>query len=201
MPCSDRESLQWEVLNGSFSASQLQQFLLVLQSSASLAPISAYLTDKLKNDPQILNAVEWTSKVALNIIGMIFSGGQTELRDALDNVTQVVIRIGVTQKQTARNIFKNQLVVAPPEKDIVNVLVPTGGIQVQASVHALAGDLLYKIMEIQRVTVELLSNFEFKLPDGVELLDAPGAMSGLPVVKGKLADGTQVPLQIAPLEI
>ncbi len=49
-------------------------------------------------------------------------------------------------------------------------------------------------MEIQTVIVELLGNFEFQLPDGVELLDAPGTLSTLLIVKGKLAYGAQVPL-------
>lgn len=58
----------------------------------------------------------------------------------------------------------------------------------------------FAIMEIQTITVELLGNFVFKLPDGVELLDAPGTLSTLPIVRGKAADGAQVPLQIAPLK-
>ncbi|KAK0186184.1 cytochrome P450 [Armillaria mellea] len=58
----------------------------------------------------------------------------------------------------------------------------------------------FAIMELQTVTVELLGNFEFRLPDGVELLDAPGTLSTLPIVKGKSADGAQVPLQIVPLK-
>lgn len=83
---------QRKILNGSFSASQLRRFLFIFQNSASL--LTEKLNGKLKNGPLVLNTLEWTSKVTLDIIGMTsfryrfeaLNGGQTELTDALSNV-------------------------------------------------------------------------------------------------------------------
>ncbi|KAK0445342.1 cytochrome P450 [Desarmillaria tabescens] len=410
---------QRKILNGSFSASQLRKIFLLFQSSASLP--TDKLNDQIKSGPRVLNAVEWTSKVALDIIGMTsfryrfeaLNGGQTELRDALDNLitdsqmhprvidllfmalwrmlpdsilnilswipskdTRRLMDFKDVTKKIARNIFKNQLAVVSngknaEEKDMVNVLalsylsdedkkkMSNDEIESQLATFILAGHdttanaiawLLYElarhpddqirirdeirqvqlseevltsndydsmpflnaaiketlrrhpfvhtlyrmadqddvlplsepvtttdgrvateipiskgqvisaslytynhlptvwgndadrwnpgrfldsaerrqlslgvysnlyahfsssklldadgsdrmtVMEIQTVIVELLSKFEFKVPVGVELLDAPGTQSCVPIVKGQLEDGVQVPLQVAPLE-
>ncbi|KAK0445344.1 cytochrome P450 [Desarmillaria tabescens] len=322
---------QRKILNGSFSASKLRQFLLIFKSSASL--LTEKLNDQIKGGPGVLNAVEWTSKVALDIIGMTsfryrfeaLSGGQTELRDALENGSPTValsylsdedkkkmsndeiesqlatfilaghdttanaiawllyelarhpddqqrIRGEIRQVQLSegaltsndydsmpflnaaiketlrRHPFVHTLYRMADQDDILPLSEPvttTDGrvateiLSRKANLPTVWGDdadrwnpgrflgsaekgqlslgvysnlmtfsagvraclgWRFAIMEIQTVTVELLGNFEFKLPDGVELLDAPGTLSCLPIVKGKLADGTQVPLQIAPLE-
>ncbi len=52
-------------------------------------------------------------------------------------------------------------------------------------------------MEMQVIVTELLSSFEFSLPEeSFELIHAFGAQSLSPVVKGKTQEGEQVPLRV-----
>ncbi|KAK0186148.1 cytochrome P450 [Armillaria mellea] len=56
----------------------------------------------------------------------------------------------------------------------------------------------FAVMEIQVIVTELLSSFEFSLPEeGFELMHAFGAQAISPVVKGKTQEGEQVPLRVA----
>ncbi|KAK0210062.1 cytochrome P450 [Desarmillaria ectypa] len=82
---------QRKILGPAFTASQLQIFLTVFQASAKK------LTEKMKErvgDVRVLNVLEWTSKAALDIIGITsfryqfnsLSDGQTELTAALYNI-------------------------------------------------------------------------------------------------------------------
>ncbi|KAK0431713.1 cytochrome P450, partial [Armillaria borealis] len=55
----------------------------------------------------------------------------------------------------------------------------------------------FAVMEMQVIVTELLSSFEFSLPEeGFALIHAFGAQSLSPVVKGKTQEGEQVPLRV-----
>ncbi|KAG7453207.1 cytochrome P450 [Guyanagaster necrorhizus] len=82
---------QRKILGPAFAASQLQLFLTIFQESAMK------LTEKINErvgDARVLNVLEWTSKAALDIIGITsfryyfnsLNDGQTELTAALRNV-------------------------------------------------------------------------------------------------------------------
>ncbi|KAK0221384.1 cytochrome P450 [Armillaria fumosa] len=87
----DIHQRQRRILGPAFTASQLRLFLTVFQASAMK------LTDKINErvvDGGVLNMLEWTSKAALDIIGITafryhfnsLSGGDTELMKALNNI-------------------------------------------------------------------------------------------------------------------
>ncbi|KAK0470685.1 cytochrome P450 [Armillaria novae-zelandiae] len=58
----------------------------------------------------------------------------------------------------------------------------------------------FSVMELQSVLAELLSNFEFSIPEGVpELQDVPAGIALIPIVPGKANEGPQIPLLITPL--
>ncbi|KAK0492365.1 cytochrome P450, partial [Armillaria luteobubalina] len=87
----DIHQRQRRILGPAFTASQLRLFLTVFQASAMK------LTDKITErivDDGVLNMLEWTSKAALDIIGITafryhfnsLNGGGTELMKALNNV-------------------------------------------------------------------------------------------------------------------
>lgn len=63
--------------------------------------------------------------------------------------------------------------------------------------HLLKSRIRRSIMEMQVIVTELLSSFEFSLPEeSFELIYAFGAQSLSPVVKGKTQEGEQVPLRV-----
>ncbi|KAK0504462.1 cytochrome P450 [Armillaria luteobubalina] len=87
----DVHQRQRRILGPAFTASQLQLFRTVFQASAMK------LTDRINErvvDGGVLNMLEWTSKAALDIIGVAafrynfnsFNGGDTELMKALNNL-------------------------------------------------------------------------------------------------------------------
>ncbi|KAK0187587.1 cytochrome P450 [Armillaria mellea] len=87
----DIHQRQRRILGPAFMASQLRLFLTVFQASAMK------LTDKINErvmDGGVLNMLEWTTKAALDIIGIAafryhfnsLSGGETELMKATNNV-------------------------------------------------------------------------------------------------------------------
>ena len=53
-------------------------------------------------------------------------------------------------------------------------------------------------MEMQTILVELMDNFEFSFPEGTQINRQPAGLM-LPFVKGKMGDGPQMPLCVAPL--
>ncbi|KAK0245095.1 cytochrome P450 [Armillaria nabsnona] len=55
----------------------------------------------------------------------------------------------------------------------------------------------FAIMELQTILAKLIQNFEFSLPEGgIELQQFPGSPVVVPVVKGKVHLGAQVPLRV-----
>lgn len=54
----------------------------------------------------------------------------------------------------------------------------------------------YRLLEIQAVLVELIENFEYQLPEGVEVIRL-NAGNMVPMVAGKMHEGPQMPLQIS----
>ncbi|KAK0430809.1 cytochrome P450 [Armillaria borealis] len=82
---------QRRILGPAFTASQLQLFLAVFQASA--VKLTEQINERVDN-ARVLNMLEWTSKAALDIIGITsfryefnsLSGGQTELMAALNNL-------------------------------------------------------------------------------------------------------------------
>ncbi|PBK92245.1 cytochrome P450 [Armillaria gallica] len=116
---------QRRILGPAFTASQLRLFLNVFQASA--VKLTEQINERVDN-AKVLNMLEWTSKAALDIIGITsfryefnsLSGGQTELMAALNNLLDVAMKV-------SRPIFEKQLKevandVNPAEKDVVNVL-------------------------------------------------------------------------------
>ncbi|KAK0187584.1 cytochrome P450 [Armillaria mellea] len=87
----DIHQRQRRILGPAFTVSQLRLFLTIFQASA------AKLTDKINErvvDGEVLNMLEWTSKAALDIIGIAafryhfnsLSGRETELMKSLNNL-------------------------------------------------------------------------------------------------------------------
>ncbi|KAK0229262.1 cytochrome P450 [Armillaria nabsnona] len=82
---------QRRILGPAFTASQLRLFLNVFQASA--VKLTEQINERVDN-AKVLNVLEWTSKAALDIIGITsfryefnsLSGGQTELMAALNNL-------------------------------------------------------------------------------------------------------------------
>ncbi|KAK0438186.1 cytochrome P450 [Desarmillaria tabescens] len=82
---------QRKILGPAFTASQLRLFLNVFQASA--AKLTEQINQRVEN-ARVLNMLEWTSKAALDIIGITsfryefnsLNGGQTELMAALNNL-------------------------------------------------------------------------------------------------------------------
>ncbi|KAK0197850.1 cytochrome P450 [Armillaria mellea] len=59
----------------------------------------------------------------------------------------------------------------------------------------------YRVMEIQTIVANLIRHFEFSLPEGgVEILRFPGLPAVVPVVKGEVHLGSQLPLRVRVLE-
>jgi hypothetical protein len=54
----------------------------------------------------------------------------------------------------------------------------------------------YRVLELQAVLVELIENFEFRLPEGVEIIRL-NAGTMMPMVAGKMHEGPQMPLQVS----
>ncbi|SJL11721.1 uncharacterized protein ARMOST_15129 [Armillaria ostoyae] len=55
----------------------------------------------------------------------------------------------------------------------------------------------FAIMEFQTIIARLIQNFEFSLPEGgIELQQFPGTPAVVPVVKGKVHLGAQIPLRV-----
>lgn len=53
------------------------------------------------------------------------------------------------------------------------------------------------LLEVQTILVELLENFEFSIPDDKpEIMHVPAGLS-IPMIKGKMYLGTQMPLKIS----
>ncbi|KAK0470688.1 cytochrome P450 [Armillaria novae-zelandiae] len=58
----------------------------------------------------------------------------------------------------------------------------------------------FAVMAVQSVVTELLSNFEFSVPQGApELHHGPAGAALIPIVPGKENEGPQVPLRVTPL--
>ncbi|KAK0472202.1 cytochrome P450 [Armillaria novae-zelandiae] len=58
----------------------------------------------------------------------------------------------------------------------------------------------FAVMAVQSVITELLSNFEFSIPQGApELHHGPAGAALIPIVPGKENEGPQVPLRVTPL--
>jgi len=54
----------------------------------------------------------------------------------------------------------------------------------------------YSILEMQAVLVELVENFEFRFPEGVEIIRLnAGLMASM--VDGKMHEGAQMPLEVS----
>jgi hypothetical protein len=56
-------------------------------------------------------------------------------------------------------------------------------------------DSVYRILELQAVLVELIENFEYRFPEGVEIIRLSAGMM-IPMVAGKMHEGSQMPLQV-----
>ncbi|KAG2067610.1 cytochrome P450 [Suillus decipiens] len=54
----------------------------------------------------------------------------------------------------------------------------------------------FAVLEIQAVLVELFENFEFRFPEGVEIVRLNAGLM-TPMVKGKLHEGIQMPLEVS----
>ncbi|KAF4605321.1 hypothetical protein EYR40_004105 [Pleurotus pulmonarius] len=57
----------------------------------------------------------------------------------------------------------------------------------------------FAIIELQALIVEAVENFKFVLPKGVEIMRLPAGIM-IPMVKGKMSEGTQMPLQVSLVE-
>ncbi|KAF7421223.1 hypothetical protein PC9H_011744 [Pleurotus ostreatus] len=55
------------------------------------------------------------------------------------------------------------------------------------------------VIELQALLVEIMEKFEFSVPEGVEILRLPAGFM-VPVVKGKMSEGTQMPLLVSLVE-
>lgn len=55
------------------------------------------------------------------------------------------------------------------------------------------------LIELQAILVEMIENFEFSLPKGVEILRLPAGIM-IPMVKGRMHEGTQMPLNLTLVE-
>ncbi|KAK0438180.1 cytochrome P450 [Desarmillaria tabescens] len=82
---------QRKILGPAFTASQLRLFLTVFQASAM--KLTEQINQRVE-DGRVLNMLEWTSKAALDILGITsfryefnsLTGGQTELMAAVNNL-------------------------------------------------------------------------------------------------------------------
>ncbi|KAG9217624.1 hypothetical protein CCMSSC00406_0010165 [Pleurotus cornucopiae] len=57
----------------------------------------------------------------------------------------------------------------------------------------------FAVIELQALLVEVMEEFEFSVPEGVEILRLPAGFM-VPVVKGKMGEGTQMPLLVSLVE-
>lgn len=57
-------------------------------------------------------------------------------------------------------------------------------------------DIDRRILELQAVLVEVIENFEYRLPEGVEIIRLNAGIMA-PVVAGKMQEGVQMPLQVS----
>ncbi|KAJ8475067.1 hypothetical protein ONZ45_g15739 [Pleurotus djamor] len=57
----------------------------------------------------------------------------------------------------------------------------------------------FALIELQAILVEMIENFEFSLPKGVEILRLPAGIM-IPMVKGRMHEGTQMPLNLTLVE-
>ncbi|KAF4568504.1 hypothetical protein EYR36_010516 [Pleurotus pulmonarius] len=54
----------------------------------------------------------------------------------------------------------------------------------------------FAVIELQALLVEIMEGFHFSIPEGVEILRLPAGFM-VPVVKGKMSEGTQMPLLVS----
>lgn len=54
----------------------------------------------------------------------------------------------------------------------------------------------HSVIELQALTVEAIEHFKFALPKGVEIMRLPAGIM-VPMVKGKMHEGTQMPLHVS----
>ncbi|KAF7436931.1 hypothetical protein PC9H_003765 [Pleurotus ostreatus] len=57
----------------------------------------------------------------------------------------------------------------------------------------------FAVIELQALLVEAVENFKFVLPKGVEIMRLPAGIM-VPMVRGKMSEGTQMPLQVSLME-
>jgi hypothetical protein len=54
----------------------------------------------------------------------------------------------------------------------------------------------YRVLEMQAVLVELIENFEYRFPEGVEIIRLNAGLMA-PMVEGKMEEGLQMPLEVS----
>lgn len=52
------------------------------------------------------------------------------------------------------------------------------------------------VIELQTILVEVMEESQFSMPEGVEILRLPAGFM-VPVVKGKMSEGTQMPFLVS----
>lgn len=57
-------------------------------------------------------------------------------------------------------------------------------------------DSVDRVLELQAVLVELIENFEYRFPEGVEIIRLSAGLM-IPMVAGKVHEGSQMPLQVS----
>lgn len=54
----------------------------------------------------------------------------------------------------------------------------------------------FAVLEMQAVLVELVENFEYRFPEGVEIIRLNAGLMA-PMVEGKMHEGVQMPLEVS----
>ncbi|KAK0455354.1 cytochrome P450 [Desarmillaria tabescens] len=89
-----------------------------------------------------------------------------------------------------------QRFLRPREKEQVSLGIFSNLMSFSGGVHSCIG-WRFAIMEIQALVTELLSTFEFGLPEeDFVMLQSPGQRAVFPLVQGRVHEGIQIPLRV-----